>query len=59
LDESSLFISELVIEKAEEWDPVAACRSLDILTQAEELELHDEAHPLRNLPCITDAAIRD
>lgn len=41
-----LFTSEFVIEEAEEGDPEAAKRRLDALSEAEELELHDEVRPL-------------
>ena len=41
-----LFTSEFVIEEAEEGDPEAARRRLDALTEAEKLDLHDEARPL-------------
>jgi hypothetical protein len=41
-----LFTSEFVIEEAEEGDPEAARRRLDALSEAEELDLHDEARPL-------------
>ena len=41
-----LFTSEFVIEEAEEGDPEAARQRLGVLTEAKELDLHDEARPL-------------
>ena len=41
-----LFISEFVIEEAEEGDPEAARRRLETLAEMEELDLHNEARPL-------------
>jgi hypothetical protein len=41
-----LFISEFVIEEAEEGDPEAARRRPETLAEMEELDLHDEARPL-------------
>jgi len=45
-----LFTSEFVIEEAEEGDPEAARWRLDALSEAEELDLHDEARPLAREP---------
>lgn len=41
-----LFTSEFVLEEAEEGDLEAARRRLEALSEAEELDLHDEARPL-------------
>lgn len=41
-----LFTSEFTVEEAEEGDLEAAGRRLDALSEAEELELHEEARPL-------------